>query len=91
MIIYPEGGTTNGKCLIEFKKGAFAGLNSVQPIGLKYHTLYTPMANGCMPYLNHILLCIFNPWATCEVIELPVFRPNDYFFENHMKEGEEKF
>jgi hypothetical protein len=49
------------------------------------------MANGCMPYLNHILLCIFNPWASCEIIELPVFKPNEYFFENHMKEGEEKY
>ena len=29
LIIYPEGGTTNGKSLINFKKGAFAGLHSI--------------------------------------------------------------
>ena len=28
LIIFPEGGTTNGSSLIEFKKGAFAGLIS---------------------------------------------------------------
>jgi len=29
LIIYPEGGTTNGTSIINFKKGAFAGLNSI--------------------------------------------------------------
>jgi len=29
LILYPEGGTTNGTHLINFKKGAFYGLRSV--------------------------------------------------------------
>jgi len=29
--------------------------------------------------------------ADAEVIEFPVFQPNEYFFKNHQKEGEEKW
>jgi 1-acyl-sn-glycerol-3-phosphate acyltransferase len=29
LIIYPEGGTTNGTSIISFKKGAFASLSSI--------------------------------------------------------------
>ena len=49
------------------------------------------MANSCMPYLIYILLFIFNPWATSEIIELLVLNLNDYYYKNHMKEGEEKY
>ena len=31
LIIFPEGGTTNGKYLINFKRGAFMGLGAVFP------------------------------------------------------------
>ena len=31
IIIFPEGGTTNGKYLVNFKKGAFVGLRAVFP------------------------------------------------------------
>jgi lysophosphatidylcholine acyltransferase/lyso-PAF acetyltransferase len=36
LIMNVEGGTTNGTSLIKFKKGAFVGLNSVQPVVIKY-------------------------------------------------------
>lgn len=36
LIIYPEGGTTNGQYLIKFKKGAFNGLCSVLPVVILY-------------------------------------------------------
>ena len=29
LIIFPEGGTTNGTVIITFKKGAFVGLKSI--------------------------------------------------------------
>ena len=29
LIFYPEGGTSNGRYLLKFKKGAFTGLNSI--------------------------------------------------------------
>jgi hypothetical protein len=43
-MIFPEGATTNNQQVIQFKRGAFNGLHSVQPISLKYSSL-----NGISP------------------------------------------
>jgi len=39
ILIFPEGATTNNKSVINFKRGPFNGLSSVQPLGLKYWSL----------------------------------------------------
>ena len=31
------------------------------------------------------------PFLNLKIKELPVFEPNEYFFKNHQKEGEEKW
>ena len=31
------------------------------------------------------------PFSVASRIELPIFRPNEYFFKTHMREGEEKW
>ena len=31
------------------------------------------------------------PFSTVTKIELPIFRPNEFFWENHQREGEEKW
>jgi hypothetical protein len=31
------------------------------------------------------------PFSSVEKIELPIFRPNEYFFTHHQKEGEERW
>ncbi|OEH75970.1 acyltransferase domain-containing protein [Cyclospora cayetanensis] len=41
IVVFPEGTTTNGRCLIRFRRGAFAALQPVQPCVL----IYTP---GCL-------------------------------------------
>ena len=38
LIIYAEGGTTNGTHIVKFKKGAFHGLNSVTPKVIEYNS-----------------------------------------------------
>jgi len=38
IIIFPEGATTNGTSVIEFKRGAFATLRPVKIFCLKYGT-----------------------------------------------------
>jgi 1-acyl-sn-glycerol-3-phosphate acyltransferase len=38
LIMNAEGGTTNGTAIIKFKKGAFVGLNSIQPLTIKYNS-----------------------------------------------------
>ena len=44
-----------------------------------------------MDGLPHYLICATLPFSTASRIELPIFRPNEYFFKNHMHEGEEKW
>lgn len=90
LIIHPEGGVTNGLALVKFAKGAFVGLQPVMPVGIKYHSLLIDMSNGSVPFESHFVLVACNPAAVCVYNEYPVFTPNDYFFKNHQKEGEEK-
>ena len=33
--LFPEGTTTNGSCLLPFKRGGFAGMRTVQPVFCK--------------------------------------------------------
>ena len=90
LIIHPEGGVTNGKALVKFAKGAFYGLNSILPVGIKYHTSLIDVSNGSVPFESHFMLLLANPFAWCEYNEYPVFTPNDYFFEHHQRKDEEK-
>ena len=83
LIIFPEGGTTNGSRLIEFKKGAFAGLVSVMPIGIRYYSPVIPITTGCLAFESHLWLVLCNPFAIGHVTEFPVFKPNQFFFDNH--------
>ena len=36
LMVFPEGGTTNGKRISPFKRGAFVGLRSVKPMVIQY-------------------------------------------------------
>ena len=88
-MIYPEGATTNNEQIITFKKGPFAGLNSVQPIGLKYSSL-----NGISPQNDTIFQWHFffacMGVHTLKMKVYPVFKPNKYFWDNHWQEGKEE-
>lgn len=93
LLIFPEGATTNNKSVIQFKRGPFSGLRSVQPVGLKYWSL-----NGISPqndtiWLSHFYYCHLSAASTQHTRVYPVFRPNDYFWANHWKEdsGEQKW
>ena len=90
LVMHPEGGTTNGTALVNFKSGAFAGLNSVQPVAIKYNSSMIPLTTGVLEFQDHILLVGINPIATASLNIYPVFKPNDYFWAHHLKPGEEK-
>lgn len=89
LVIFPEGGTTNGTCLIKFAKGAFAGLNAVQPTGITYKSALVSVGNAALPFAGHFLQVMGSPWTTCEMRIYPVFKPNEYFWTHHQKNGEE--
>ena len=73
MIIYPEGGTTNGKTLIEFKKGAFNGLRSIMPVCIDYYSPFLDIENSVIHFISHTVLCATIPYTKLTIKELPVF------------------
>lgn len=40
---------------------------------------------------DFLALISLNVWVKATAYIFPVFQPNDYFFANHQKEGEEKW
>ena len=91
LIIFPEGGTTNGKYLINFKRGAFMWLGAVFPKIHKTHSWFQQSSSGVIDGLPHYLICASTPFCYLEIMHLPIFKPNDFFFQHHQKEGEEKW
>ena len=91
LIIYPEGGTSNGTSLITFKKGAFTGLKSIKPMIFKYYSPFLDVENCTIHFAAQSIFLGSVPYASLYIKELPVFKPNDYFFENHQKKDEEKW
>ena len=87
LMIWPEGATSNGKHLIKFKKGAFAGENSIQPFSITYYSKNMHPGHDMMDMFPHFFLFSTTPYVTITVKELPVFRPNEYFWKNHSKDG----
>jgi len=67
------------------------GLRSIWPKAVRYHAPFWTPCSGVVDGIPHYIAGSSNPYATCHVKELPVFRPNDFFFSNHQKEGEEKW
>lgn len=88
LIIYPEGATTNGKYLIRFKKGAFAALRSVQPVLIKYESPFADFEGCIIPFGSNLALALTNIMCRIKIKELPVFLPNDDFFEHHQRKDE---
>lgn len=91
LIIFPEGGTTNGDYLIKFKKGAFLGEHSVLPFVFKYDSVYFSPNLAAFDMVASVYLSCYVPYSRITKIDLPIFKPNEYFFSHHQREGEERW
>jgi hypothetical protein len=93
IVIEPEGGTNNGKYVTKFMKGAFHGLNSVQPYSFKSHSVWINSSHCMLNILDNVFLLASDPFTWIHVKIYPVFKPNDFFFEHHWNpsSGEEKW
>ena len=49
-----------------------------------------PLETGVIDFLDHCLVVGINPFAYVEILQMPVFKPNQYLWDNHLREGEEK-
>jgi hypothetical protein len=69
--------------LLSFKKGAFAGLNTVQPVVMKYKWTYLSPTWEGMPFVAHAALMYCYGTFHVDVYVLPPFKPNDYLFTKY--------
>lgn len=91
ILVFPEGGTSNGKYLLSFKKGAFASLKAVKPVVLQYSSGILNPAYDIIPFLPFVLMQLSLFDFGCIVKELPPFVPNEYLFKTHADKGKDKW
>jgi lysophosphatidylcholine acyltransferase/lyso-PAF acetyltransferase len=56
LVIFPEGSTSNGTCILPFKRGAFSSLLPVKPLSVNYKCPTVHSANEVIP--DHIILIL---------------------------------
>lgn len=77
-VVFPEGTTTNGSVLIQFKAGAFSPGQPVQPVAIRYPYSYLPITfTGDLkgPFLILRMMCQF--YNSCEVEILDPYVPSE--------------
>jgi len=89
LLIFPEASTSNNKTIVQFKKGAFYNLLPVKPVGLKYNSWFFNPANDVLNVVPHMALMACQLYSSFEIIELPVFAPNDFFVAQCRKNNKE--
>lgn len=80
LLVFPEGATTNNKSVIQFKRGPFSGLNSVQPFALKYWSLNGVSQQNDTIGMGHLYYCYLSMFTMMHMKIYPVFKPNEYFW-----------
>lgn len=83
IFIFPEGTTSNGKCLFKFKSGAFIPGQNVNLIGVRYRTCMRSFQPATMtwdtnlPVWKSALCLLLQPNITATVTAMGVYRPSD--------------
>jgi len=67
------------------------GLNSIKVVMIKYESPFYDAENAVMRMFCQGGLVFCNMWQKITMTGLPTFEPNEYFWKNHMQEGEEKW
>ena len=65
---------------------------SIRPKGVRYNTFgFVTPNSGILDGLAHHVLIVACPICIVDLYEMPIFRPNEYFWDHHQIEGEEKW
>jgi lysophosphatidylcholine acyltransferase/lyso-PAF acetyltransferase len=75
MLLFPEGTTSNGECLLPFKTGAFLAGLPVAPVVIKYGASPVSPAWESISAVRHLLLMLTTPFHSVTCYELPVYYP----------------
>ena len=86
LLIFPEGTCTNGKVLVQFKRGPFTAQRPVQPCILKYWSPYLELCacgdNDRVGMGKAFLLMMLQPFNTLTVTLMPIYEPSSDEMEN---------
>ena len=86
-LVFPEGTTTNGEYISNFKKGAFISLLPVKPLMVIPYEGFPTSTNRFFFFVRTV--------ATFKLkilfAELPIIKPTDYMFETYKDYGREKW
>jgi lysophosphatidylcholine acyltransferase/lyso-PAF acetyltransferase len=92
LVIYPEGTTTNGTCILPFKKGAFMAETTYKPVVLKYSDRNSfSTSYDCIRLDSLIFMNLSWCFMRATVLDLPEFQPNEYLFKKHADKGKERW
>jgi hypothetical protein len=92
IVMFAEGGTSNGKHLISFKRGPFESLKTVRPVVLQYSYGHLSPAYDVIHFLSIVVFMMCNiGFYWCNLKYLPPFKPNEYLFETHKDKGQTKW
>lgn len=93
LCIFPEGATSNGTSILQFQKGAFLTGRAVKPHYSKYWsvTSASPCHGDAISMVAHILVMIHTLYTRYTLYEMPVFKPNEYFWKHHWDGKEERW
>ena len=83
-VIFPEGGTSNGTCILPFKRGAFASGKAVRPVVMKLGYQLISPCYDIVPMAPLFILTLCQLYCFFDIMELPVFVPNDYLYRTHI-------
>lgn len=77
--------------MLQFKKGAFTSLRSVQPLYIEtgYSGNISP-SQASVGFLSHLEIIAGSGLLRIKVHYFPDFEPNDYFWKHHWQEGKEE-
>lgn len=77
LAMFPEGTTSNGKCILPFHKGAFIPGKPVIPIYFKLPNCGHDISFLGLSLAKHILITMCQPFNTLRVTRLPVYYPSE--------------
>ena len=86
-LIFPEGTTTNGKYIANFKRGAFLSLLPLKPLMVIPYEGFLCSTNRFFFFVR--TMATFK--IKIQYAELPIIQPTDYMFENYKHLGKEKW
>lgn len=88
--IFPEGGTSNGKYLLHFKRGAFEPEEPIQPYFIEYTSPFCNPACDVFPMHLHYMFMACQPFSTITLRKMgPVF-PTEFMYRKFKDYGAAK-